>query len=655
MKIEKLKTPFLLFFLVLVASILAGTSFTAFARIQQNIAVDGSVSIQAYETSYTYERYYEELDGSFNLFSAETITAYSGQRVNGYTDDVPTGFHFDESHPDNIISVITAIDGSSIIRLYFARNIYSITYDFNDEITSDIIHYYKYGATPDILENPDRPGYNFAGWNASGEYGTVNENIILTAEWALASYTITYVFGSTNNSQPDSFLKTDVTNSNPVTYTIQSGFSFNNLSKNYYTFGGFYTDASYTNPISEITSNSRTGDLTIYVKWTAFSWTVKYNNNITNPNTSYIIFNFTGSPSDQVLIYDNDFLFNMSAYNVNCTGSGANITSQPTSQIPRAYIIGTQGGYLEWKGAAIGSNDISAFNSGATKYNNSGSWTSSGNGGSNATNTAYTASTFLSYAASNFSNNSIINLGAFWDYSGLDGNATCLAEGTLVHTSLTDTKPIEDIHLGENVLVWNFMTGAYDYSPVVYIEKGKIAAEMLILTFSNGRKLTICAEHALFCIEENKYISIGNFTAPQYTGKHFLMVENGEIISTELTNFTFEWREINVYSLVTMSAYNHFANGMLTAIPYVSLLNMFKFGPNFIYDFDSMMQDIEEYGLFDYSIWEQYLTPDQYLYFNAAYMKIAIEKELITFDEIVKIIKYYFEKGEVAEQIYNIL
>ena len=52
-------------------------------------------------------------------------------------------------------------------------------------------------------------------------------------------------------------------------------------------------------------------------------------------------------------------------------------------------------------------------------------------------------------------------------------------------------------------------------------------------------------------------------------------------------------------------------------------------------------QDIKQYGLFTYNEFKNLVSKEVFDLYNAKYLKVAIEKELITWDDIYKLIEIY--------------
>lgn len=142
----------------------------------------------------------------------------------------------------------------------------------------------KYGSGTKLAANSfTRKGYTFSGWNTKSDgTGTAYANnvdgsklskkngssVTLYAQWKKKNYTITYnLNGGTNSKQ------------NPSKYNIKTAtITLKNPTRKGYTFKGWYMDSKYKNPISQIKKGS-TGNKTIYAKWSANKYTVKFDAN----------------------------------------------------------------------------------------------------------------------------------------------------------------------------------------------------------------------------------------------------------------------------------------------------------------------------------------------------------------------------------------
>lgn len=143
------------------------------------------------------------------------------------------------------------------------------------------------------LRSPTKTGYDFVNWTYNGKTVTeVNpswiENVTLVANWRVHDYSIVYVNAGTNNFY------------NPTSYTIESSeITLKDVTKNGYTFEGWYDTSTFSNRVTTIKTGSY-GNLVLYAKWKPVSYSITYNldggtNASSNPLTYTIesSFNFT--------------------------------------------------------------------------------------------------------------------------------------------------------------------------------------------------------------------------------------------------------------------------------------------------------------------------------------------------------------------------
>ena len=178
------------------------------------------------------------------------------------------------------------------------------TYTGSTTVTAIYQDSYSFGI-------PKRSSYEFLGWYDSNSGGTMYVNALgnsifdsiaedfpstLYARWARI-YTISY---NLNGGTPSY--------NYPTKYTEGRFYSLGTPTKTGYDFGGWYTDSSFTNKITSITTTT-TGNLTLYAKWTAKTFTitlktagtissetykVSYNSTYTLPIPSWSGFTFLG-------------------------------------------------------------------------------------------------------------------------------------------------------------------------------------------------------------------------------------------------------------------------------------------------------------------------------------------------------------------------
>jgi uncharacterized repeat protein (TIGR02543 family) len=123
---------------------------------------------------------------------------------------------------------------------------------------------------------PTRSGYQFDGWtNGGARWDTgdrmIDEDFTLTAQWSLITYDINYVL---NRGFDES--------NNPREYTVLDVVTFNDPEREGHIFEGWFTDAEFTNRITQINAGT-TGDLTLYAKWQVITYSLTLNVNDVHP------------------------------------------------------------------------------------------------------------------------------------------------------------------------------------------------------------------------------------------------------------------------------------------------------------------------------------------------------------------------------------
>ena len=203
---------------------------------------------EAPTATYKVEHYKQNVDGTFPKIADETeenLTGSTGTTATATPKTYP-GFTCDESVEGTIKSGTIAADGSLVLKLYYTRNTYTVTFKdgANEAVFKDETQQVEYGKAVPSHADPVRPGYNFTGWTsepANYQPGTGTmpaNNITFTAQWTeKGSVTINYVAktGGTVTRASETL--------NPDTGTAAGSTATPNAD---YAFAGWYSDPECT-------------------------------------------------------------------------------------------------------------------------------------------------------------------------------------------------------------------------------------------------------------------------------------------------------------------------------------------------------------------------------------------------------------------------
>ena len=70
----------------------------------------------------------------------------------------------------------------------------------------------------------------------------------------------------------------------------------------------------------------------------------------------------------------------------------------------------------------------------------------------------------------------------------------------------------------------------------------------------------------------------------------------------------------------------------------------FDVGEDMTFDKDKMQADIEKYGLYEYEEFKDKLTLVEFEALNMPYIKVAVGKGILTYDEVIFLLDLHFSK-----------
>lgn len=224
---------------------------------------------------------------------------------------------------------------------------------------------------------------------------------------------------------------------------------------------------------------------------------------------------------------------------------------------------------------------------------------------------------------------------------------TCLAPGTLITMADGSTKAVEDVEAGDELLVWDMVRGAFDHSPVLFVEHNEESEkEVIRLDFSDNTEIEFIFEHGFFDINANKYVYLHNLEeAKTCIGHYFLKydLDTKKHTKVKVIKASAEHRVTTTHSPCTIRHLCVYANGLLTmpgaTAPFT---NTFKINrKTHSYDPNDMIKCLRKYGYFTAIDFAEYLPADMFYAFQGEFLKVKIEKGETSMEEILALIKRY--------------
>ena len=252
------------------------TAFNFSTAIKADTTVYAKWKINTYKV--TFER-----NGSTSTVSTQNIN--HGEKCSEPTEPTKTGYSFDGWYKDaefhekwNFAEDVVTEN----ITLYAKWNPVDCKVTFNVDggvIEGEIPATVKYNATIPTEPKITKTGHTFGGWFQDSSFSkpwvfgtdesatkvTNIKEVTVYAKWTANKYTVTFdpMGGSDVAPKPASYNTAVTKPTNPT----RTG----------YTFAGWYADDSYTSEWSFDTKV--TGDVTLYAKWTAIKYDIKFDYN----------------------------------------------------------------------------------------------------------------------------------------------------------------------------------------------------------------------------------------------------------------------------------------------------------------------------------------------------------------------------------------
>ncbi len=202
-------------------------------------------------TQYRVEHYQQNLlNEGYTRYSIDTLTGATDVTVTAIAKSFE-GFTYNSGVKDTVATGTIAADGSLVLKLFYNRNSYSLTFK-PDNAGADIVKTLKFGAAvsaPTVVKT----GYTFQGWDQSVGATMPAADITYTARWAPINYTIS--FNTNGGSSISNISQAYGTTVNAPVAPTRLG----------YQFVGWYSDEALNIPYLFQTMPSV--NITLHAKW----------------------------------------------------------------------------------------------------------------------------------------------------------------------------------------------------------------------------------------------------------------------------------------------------------------------------------------------------------------------------------------------------
>ena len=228
---------------------------------------------------------------------------------------------------------------------------------------------------------------------------------------------------------------------------------------------------------------------------------------------------------------------------------------------------------------------------------------------------------------------------------------SCLVEGTMILMADGTQKAVENIVVGDKVMVFNHETGKYEAGTIWFNDHADDPAmvrRVINLEFANGAKARIAYEHGYFDLDLMKYVFIREDNMQEFIGHRFVTSSyNGtEMVQGETTLVKAYITEevVKVYGPITEYHFNLISDDMLSMPSFnfdaSGMVNIFDYDEDLSYNEEKMQADIEQYGVFTYEEFSEYMSYEDYCKAPIQYFKVAIGKGNLTWEQIELTLQY---------------
>ena len=173
------------------------------------LAHNGNLTIYAIwaprtDTNWVIHVYRQDASGNFSLQNVSERQGTTGAAITatGYPAPNPDWYVLDNTHANHAPSGFIAGDGSTVLRMHYARRTFTLTIDLAGGTGVDVLSVTQaWGTQYAIPQTPTRVGFTFSHWTVTGENASLSgtNTVVMgtaattaTAVWNARSYTVAF-------------------------------------------------------------------------------------------------------------------------------------------------------------------------------------------------------------------------------------------------------------------------------------------------------------------------------------------------------------------------------------------------------------------------------------------------------------------------------
>ncbi len=147
---------------------------------------------------YTIETYYMDINGQYSDTPDDTNKSNQGTVGEPVSTSHTTVTGFTADLGKSILEDVVAADGSTVLKIYYIRNQYTLYTNVQGDVKPAATYYYEESVTEPAA--PIVEGYNFNGWTPSAPATMPANDVTLIADLSLAKFHVAFYTDSTMTS-----------------------------------------------------------------------------------------------------------------------------------------------------------------------------------------------------------------------------------------------------------------------------------------------------------------------------------------------------------------------------------------------------------------------------------------------------------------------